>query len=679
MESGPRRTGPRRRAGRNRPGDPGAGPAPERARGGPGCELILSELATERALLEAVLRQMPAGVIIAEAPSGRVILSNEQAARIARHPALPGEVEARYFRHRFYHPDGRPYGGDEWPLLRALRTGEVISDEEIRFQRSDGTWGTLSASAAPVRDGQGRIVAGVLVFSDISEREQARQAQRESEARFRDLVEASSDFVWEVNPEGIFTYVSPRVRDILGYEPEEVVGRSILDLLPPEDRPRMEPIYRAIGEQARPLRSLENRNVRKDGRIAILESSGVPYFDRQGRLVGFRGLDRDITARKEAEAERERLLRQVEEVARVSRQRAAELSGVIDTIPDAVHVADAQGRITTTNRAALRAMRITDQQAPPRELAEFLRLFAPRRPDGRPLTVQDLPLARALKGEAVEADDEVVYDPQMQRDRYFRTNAAPIIDDEGRILGAVAVTREVTEQVELLRQRDEFVSVAAHELKTPVTVMKGYAQGLLRMAPDLPPPGRKMLESINRGADRINRIITDLLDISRLQLARPGVNLDRVDLTALVREVIDRLAPTTARHRIRLLRAEPAVVEGDRDRLEQVLANLLDNAIKYSPRGGDIDVTVDVGDGQAVVSVADHGVGIPRARQAHLFERFYRAHAGTPYDFGGMGVGLYISSQIVARHRGRMWFESQEGVGSTFHFSLPLWRERGRP
>jgi signal transduction histidine kinase len=131
------------------------------------------------------------------------------------------------------------------------------------------------------------------------------------------------------------------------------------------------------------------------------------------------------------------------------------------------------------------------------------------------------------------------------------------------------------------------------------------------------------------------------------------------------------MSPTVGNYRVRVESGAHVVVEGNPERLEGVILSLLDNAVRYSPQGGDIDVALVVREGEAVVSVRDRGVGIPKDKQAHIFERFYRAHTGTPYDYGGMGVGLYISSEVVRRHGGKMWFESEEGRGSTFYFSLP--------
>ena len=250
-------------------------------------------------------------------------------------------------------------------------------------------------------------------------------------------------------------------------------------------------------------------------------------------------------------------------------------------------------------------------------------------------------------------------------------------EERGRLLEQLRnVNQELVINYTRIREvdklKDEFISVAAHELKTPVTIMKGYAQALLRTTEDIPLPRCKMLDAINRGADRIDRIIVDLLDVSRLQLGHLELAKEGIDLPALVEDVRHRLASTTTEHHIRMVKAVPAVVQGDRDRLEQVLLNLIDNAIRYSPGGGEVDLEVAVRGDEAVVSVRDHGVGIPRAKQARIFERLYRAHTGTPYDYGGMGVGLYISREIITRHGGEMWFESEEGRGSVFQFSLPL-------
>ncbi|MCL5961731.1 MAG: ATP-binding protein [Chloroflexi bacterium] len=259
--------------------------------------------------------------------------------------------------------------------------------------------------------------------------------------------------------------------------------------------------------------------------------------------------------------------------------------------------------------------------------------------------------------------------------RIFRLYAAPVYSD-GQLLGRIEHYSDITEHRRLERLRDEFLSMAAHELKTPVASIKGYTQLLQRWAPEGHDPREgKILKIIDRQSDRLSRLVQELLEVSRLQLGRMELRKERIDLVKLAKEVVEGIAPTTDKHHLLFQGPASAIIEADRNRLEQVLINLLDNAIRYSPEGGDIETRVMISEDEAIVAVRDRGVGIPKERQERIFEQFYRAHAGTPYDFGGMGVGLYISRQVVERHNGRIRFESEEGKGSTFYFSLPLSRK----
>lgn len=370
------------------------------------------------------------------------------------------------------------------------------------------------------------------------------------------------------------------------------------------------------------------------------------------------------------------------------------LEAALASMADGVIVVDAEGRQVFMNEAGRRLARLEPSRELPMERRSAA--FELRYLDGRPLLPEEMPLDRALQGETL-VDVRLILGAPGGSDIVVDGTASPIRDRTGSVNGAVWVFRDITCQMkaqqegepllgrtgvtqptELERLKEQFVSVAAHELKTPVAVMKGYAQALLRTGEGIPAPQRRMLEAIDRGADRIDRIVADLLDISRLHLDRLELAREKVDLPELVRDVVERMALTTSNHLVSVARTEPAEVQGDRCRLEQVVTNLVDNAIKYSPFGGNVEVEVAVRGREAVVSVGDQGVGIPKDKQPRIFERFYRAHNDTPYDYGGVGVGLYISREIVCRHGGRMWFESEEGRGSIFRFSLPLRGERGR-
>lgn len=498
---------------------------------------LREEAQMQRARLEAVLRQMPAGVVIAEAPSDRVIMDNKALARDwGQRPPSPSPTGGNGWP-GFHPEDGRPYRREEWPLSRSIATGEPVTNEEIEVVRGDGSRGTLSVSSAAIRDNQGRVVAGIMV-----------------------------------------------------------------------------------------------------------------------------GLD--ITERKRAAAELERL-------TSVAQRRAAELQAVFDTMVDGVFVCDAEGQLTIINPAGESMMKLVATLQGTEPQAGLAAFAGMRRPDGSLVGYENLPIVRALAGNVVLLDDAVCTPPGGPT-VYLRTSAAPIRDQAGQIVGAVAVVRDVTELLELDRLKDQFLNLAAHELKTPLAIMKGYAQILLRQPGAVPDANRRMLEAINRGTDRISGVVNDLLDVAQLEQGQLKLEKENVDLAALVEQVVNEMSLIAPNHRLRVIRSEPVVIKGDRYRLRQVINHLVENAVRFSPKGGDIDLAVDVRGPEAVVSVEDHGVGIPKGKQPRLFQRFYRAHADTPHDYGGIGIGLYIAKEVVLRHGGRMWFESEEGKGSTFYFALPL-------
>lgn len=343
---------------------------------------------------------------------------------------------------------------------------------------------------------------------------------------------------------------------------------------------------------------------------------------------------------------------------------------------DAVFVCDGDGRVILTNAGATRLFGVAsfaDVRSLP---VEFPSRYHLRHLDGRPVEPSEVATARALLGETVVEMAQVFRDSQGEEDHHIRVTSAPIRDTKGKVVAAVTVVRDVTELTDLDRLKDEFISVAAHELKTPVTIMKGYAEVLLRTVGETATPPRRILEAIDRGADRIEGIVRDLLDISQLHLGQVRLRRERIDLCELGSEIATRLAGTSRKHTVRIVCADPVIVRGDRDRLSRVLETLVDNALRYSPAGGDVDVAVALQGGEAVASVRDQGVGIPKARQARIFERFYRAHTGTPYDYGGMGVGLYIAREIVRQLGGEDLVRVGGGQGQ--HVQLqPAAREHG--
>ncbi|MDF2698250.1 MAG: Signal transduction histidine kinase CheA [Labilithrix sp.] len=399
-------------------------------------------------------------------------------------------------------------------------------------------------------------------------------------------------------------------------------------------------------------------------RVTVLETLAAQAAISLESAALFADLDRENVQR-----------RRVELSLRESREQ---LQAILENMVHAVIVCDQDGRTTLVNQAAVRLFELADRGTipPVAELSKSLRL---RHPDGRPLERNELPLVRALAGDVVPSVEATITN-RSERDVELRVSAAPIRNDEGRLMGAVAAITDVTEKVELERLRDQFLRMAAHELKTPVAVVTGYAERLESRRQELAPAQQRMLEALVRGTRKIDRIVSDLLFMWQLRVGRLDLVDEEIELGTLLRRVASRCEPAPGPSRVELSAEQPVVITGDRLLLEQVFRHLLDNALRFSPDGGNVEANLVVPPAGGVeVSVRDHGIGIAKDKQPRIFEPFYRAHAETAYDFGGMGVGLYVSNVIVRRHGGAIRFVSREGEGSTFTVWLPNTTERHIP
>jgi two-component system, OmpR family, phosphate regulon sensor histidine kinase PhoR len=375
--------------------------------------------------------------------------------------------------------------------------------------------------------------------------------------------------------------------------------------------------------------------------------------------------------------------RRVEELVQVAGSRAAEIEATVSAMTDAVTVCDATGRIRLANRASLDTYGVET-------LAELLRTPAfderihLRHTDGQQVQPEARPLARALAGETLQADF-TLFHHGMGRDVHRRTNAAPVRDANGAIIGAVAVETDITSLIEVDRLKDEFFSMAAHELRTPLTAIKGYLQILSRQLAQADPLSTRALSILREQGDRMERLINELLDVARIESGQLEFRYRDVDLIALLKQLITEFSREAQGHTIELSTGPDEVIgRWDEDRLAQVFSNLLANAVKYSPDGGRIQVSVawygEPGD-TITVAVADEGIGIPPEQIPRLFARYSRIGDGAHFRQSGLGLGLYISKQIIDSHGGSIRVQSDPGRGSTFTVSLPIRpksAERGR-
>ncbi len=558
---------------------------------------------------------------------------------------------------------------DRSPILERVRRAEeqglpAPPRQERLLGRSTAT-PVLEVVSVPCSfDGQ----PSVLVFGrDVTARER-NEARRERRIWELDLERGVLDAIIANAPIGVMLVRGPELvieianPTMQGFAPGiPMLGRTFTEVSP--ELPEVAALARRVFETGRPERVVDwpLQVQRREG--GPLEPAWytvllVPMRGAEGAVEAVLGLAVETT-------EQVTLRRLIEETARAAQQHASRVRAVLDAIPDAVFVAAPDGDLVLGNHAAVRLAggRV------PATVAALGELLQVRRADGQRVPSADLPLSRALGGERVELDDAISWDEGSRTDRRMRVNALAIRGGRGELLGAVEVARDVTELTDLDRIQQQFVQVAAHELNTPLTALKGRLQ-VLERGP-LSPAQAASVAAIGRSVERMIRLVEDLVYISELEIGGVALVEQTVDLAALVRTVSATYAPFAPRHRVEVDAPDSVAVRADRDGLRYVIASLVDNAIRFSPGGGPVAVRVEASPEEVAITVRDRGVGIPAAAQRHLFQKFYRGHAGTAHDYGGLGVSLYISRAIVERHGGRIHLESVEGRGTTARVVLP--------
>lgn len=550
----------------------------------------------------------------------------------------------------------RPRAG---AALRGRAADQIPSAHHAVYTlvRRDGTTFPAEVSSSVVADDEGNVQALTIVTRDITERQGAEQ-------QYRDLFEHASDIVFTLDLQGNFVSANRAAERMSGYTRDEIRRLNMAQVIAPE---YLGLARQMIGQKLEGERrtTYELEIITTNGTRVLLEISTQLLY-RGGLPIGIQGIGRDITERKRAEEELAQLYQE-------SARAAAEREAILGQIADGVVIADADGAIVFVNEAACRIYTTNMVGLTVEAYSDDFELFTL---NGQPFPPDETALARAVRG------GETVLVPGIRVRRadgsevVVHTSAAPLLGEDGASLGAVVTVRDMTAEYEMARQKDDFLSAAAHDLKTPLTTIKGHAQ-LLQKRAELAPEGEKLVQGLQRidgVATRMTALINELLDVNRVQMGKPlDLVLKPVELVALARQMVADAQHAHERHQIVLAGSETAIHgQWDLYRVERVLGNLLSNALAYSPRGGAVTVTVDrERDEWAILQVSDQGLGIPAADLPHIFERFHRG-GNVAGRIAGSGIGLAAVRQIVEQHGGTISVESREGEGSTFTVRLPL-------
>ena len=671
-------------------------------------------------LLEAILNGTSDG-IYAKDLDGRYVLVNDAGALFVG--SSVARMRGEHYSNVVSSQESAEIAQEDHEVVRTgksqtIHTRGLVNGETRYFQ-------TIKT---PYRDAQGNIQGIVSISRDITEQKQAAAALTRSEEEYRAFFELAGVGATQIDfHSGRYLRANRKLCSMLGYTEAELLQMTYEDVTHPNDLAANLELFERRKRGELDEYSLAKRFVRKDGTVLWGDMHSTLVRDPGGNPLYVMSTVQDVTARKEAEAEQARLYAAEQEAraaAERGRQRASFLAAVSTALAASLDYAATLRRLARLavssfatwctadlwvdgqiRRAAFAAhdsalepllSELTERYpidpAGPHPIAEAFRsqkaVYYPVMPDDYVERVatdarhhelwQQLPIASCIivpltaRGKRLGAIRFV----SSQAGRYSAADLALAEQIAYRASLAIDNAQLYEQSQTAVRLRDQFLTIASHELKSPLTSLVGYSELLERRATEsnnFDERDRRAIRIMAQQTARLETMIDSMLDVSRIEHGQLHVVRERIDVNHLTAQVADQMQLLLKRHALDLRLADrPVAVEGDVLRLGQVIHNLIQNAIKYSPLGGAIRVEVRATAGSAGVSVTDQGIGIPSAALSHLFTRFYRAPNADEWHISGMGIGLFVAHEIIVQHGGEIRVESTEGQGSTFSISIPL-------
>ncbi|WP_412468575.1 PAS domain-containing protein [Pedobacter sp. KLB.chiD] len=463
-------------------------------------------------------------------------------------------------------------------------------------------------------------------------------------------------------------YCNKAFEKLSGYGREEVIGRNCRFLQGDERNQQAREDIRTAVMNGKAI-TVELRNYRKGGELFWNELYISPIAVEGDQVTHFIGVQNDVTRRKNAEEnlthEREQVERKIEKRTRELNESREYLDSIIQTIRQGLLVLDPQYQVISANDFFLKTFKVEKRDTIGRSLYKL---------GNGQWDIQQLRvlLEQILPSNNPVLDFEVDHEfPHIGR-KLMLLNAHRI-ELEGSFKDRILIAIEdITEIRASENRKDDFLSVSSHELKTPLTTIKGYNQTILRLLPtDINPKVPLIVNKSGKQIERLQNIITSLLEMSRIQSGKLVLDADQIDLNVLISELLEEAQENYPNHTLSFEGHLHKTVPGDESQVSQVIQNLITNAIKYAPDSKEVKVLLSEVSNYAKVSVTDYGFGISQEDQKMIFERFFRVST-IQKQFPGMGIGLYISAQIIKQHGGTLWVDSEPGKGATFSFTLPI-------
>lgn len=667
---------------------------------------LSTEAFAQRQHFEVILGSIGDAVIATDA-NGHISFMNQVASTLTGWSLA--EAMGRHLDEVFVIVNESDWTIVESPFARAIRHNSVVGlPTHTMLIARDGRPIPIDDSCAPISNAQGKLRGVVVVFHDITTRRRDEQGLLDSEQRFRSMADSAPVLLWMSDTTGACTFFNQPWLAFTGRTLQEELGDGWATGVHPDDYDFCMQTYTAAFQARQPF-VMDYRLRRADGKYRWVQDNGIPHFAPDGSFMGYIGSCIDITERKHVE-EQQRLLAVTSDLLGTSLDYATTLRNVaqilVPTIADycLLYSLEEDGYY----RQVVGMHRDPHKQTLLDELGQIYRID----PDSpHSLVMQVIRTRTTIIGmQSSEADARrIVSDsrileiyralnptsyivvPLIVRDvvrgtillamaesgrRYSEEDRAVVTEIAQRCALAIENARLYLDAQRAIRTRDQFMTIASHELKTPLTSIIGFTSLILRRHERdavLNERDARALQMVMHQSTRLNQLVSLLLDMGRIETGQLQIEPALLDIVALMRRTIEQVQLAVDRHTLTIDTAPATLmVMGDELRLEQVFQNLLYNAVKYSPLGGPVRVTITQSSDTVEIQVRDRGIGIPAAAQPHIFERFYRASNVNAQHISGMGVGLYVAREIVNRHGGSIAVQSTEGMGSTFTVMLPL-------
>ena len=541
-------------------------------------------------------------------------------------------------------------------LEKILPEHSSFSDFEITHDFPGLGTRTVLLNAKEIYREEGGEKLILLVFEDITDKRMTEKNLQKSEIKFQLLVESISQLIWISNGEGKIEFFNRQWENFTGINSAESVKDDIW-----EDSIHYDDLQEFKDEFVECIDS--GKSFTKETRLKAVDNGykwflakAVPYYNAEGEILKWFGSFTNIETQKQAEA----TLKKSEEDFR----QLAEL------IPDKISKANTKGKITYYNQSWLRYTGLTHRQLKTQGLAKFINPHERWKMLRKWRTSLDAREDFEIEVRLLNTAGEYCW---------HLVRAIPVKGENGEVKLWIGATTEIQKIKEEEKRKEDFLKIISHELKTPVTSIKGYTQLLLDMLKrdvdiDLEAlPLKPSLERIDNQVSRLTRLISEILDLSRMENNKMELHKASFNINTMVEECVQDINYSSTDSTIKISHNGKADIYGDKDRIGQVLINFITNAIKYSPDDKTIEVEIfKPSNDQVSVSVKDHGIGIDKKHQEHIFKRFYRVSQKNEETYSGFGIGLYLAKEIIGRHQGTITVNSVKDEGSEFIFTLPI-------